>query len=87
MHRLRHPFSGQIYSALPGGLVEVEKDGRCGVFDRYGFWIRGEVRMADAQMCRWLGTHEGGAVTRHQAGFRDQPDSSDAVRPESEGPV
>lgn len=79
-YRLRHPLSGHIYASLGQGLVEVDKDGRHGVFDRYGRWISGEVRYADAEMCRWLGTHEQAVESRHAAGFKPDggPDPQEA---------
>ncbi|MBD0859789.1 hypothetical protein IA539_00970 [Gordonia sp. zg691] len=74
MFRLRHPFSGHVYSALDDGDVLVEKDGRSGVFDRCGHWRSGEIRSADAEMCRWMGTHHHAPATRHRAGFEQPAD-------------
>lgn len=85
MYRLRHPFSGQIYGALGNGLVEVEKDGRRGVFDRYGYWVRGDIRSADAEMCRWLGTHEQAIPSRHSEGF--QSDDRESTPADDDSPV
>ena len=72
VYRLRHPFSGHIYAAIGNGLVEVDKDGVRGIFDRYGRWQSGEARSADVEMCRWLGTHENAVTSRHAAGFDDE---------------
>lgn len=83
MFRLRHPFGGQIYTALGDGLVEVEKDGRRGVFDMYGFWVRGEIRSADAEMCRWVGTHHRSAPSRHRDGFEGSAERSAPMPGES----
>jgi hypothetical protein len=67
--KLRHPFSGHIYTALADELVEVDTGSQTGVFDRYGTWISGSVRAADAEMCRWVGTHDRAVSSRHSAGF------------------
>lgn len=75
VYRLRHPLSGHIYASIGDGLVEVDKNGKRGVFDRYGKWVSGEVRYADVEMCRWLGTHEQAAKPRHAAGFEADPAS------------
>lgn len=73
MFRLRHPFSGHIYSALGDGRVGVEKDGQSGVFDRYGSWLSGDIRVADLEMCRWVGTHHAGAqMSRHSGSFPER---------------
>lgn len=72
MFRLRHPFSGHIYSALDNGRVGVEKNGQSGVFDRYGAWLSGDIRAADAEMCRWVGTHNDALPSRHSASFSEQ---------------
>ncbi|NMH98232.1 hypothetical protein [Pseudonocardia acidicola] len=79
VYRLRHPFSGHIYAAIGDGLVEVDKAGKRGVFDRYGCWQSGEVRSADVEMCRWLGTHENAVTSRHAAGFTEERDGEAAV--------
>ena len=67
--KLRHPLNGHIYTALPDAFVEVDKNGKTGIFDRYGAWVSGEVRTADPEMCRWVGTHEKAVVSRHASGF------------------
>jgi hypothetical protein len=67
MYRMAHPLSGTIYTAMGEGLVEVEKDGKRGVFDSDGMWVSGEVRTADPGMCRWMST--AGVPSRHAVGF------------------
>ena len=74
--RLEHPFSGAIYAACGDGTVEVSKDGTTGIFDMAGSWVRGELRSADPELCRWVGTHRYSPASRHRAGFdgtQEQP--------------
>lgn len=68
-HRLEHPFSGAIYAGLGDGRVEVTKGDRRGVFDYRGFWLEGDLRTADPEMCRWVGTHGYTPASRHLVGF------------------
>jgi len=67
--RLQHPFNDGIYTALADGTVEVSRDGRTGVFDRFGSWVSGELRCADPELCRWVATHGYTPASRHLAGF------------------
>jgi NAD(P)-dependent dehydrogenase (short-subunit alcohol dehydrogenase family) len=53
--KLRHPLSGALYSRRDDGLVQVEKDGRTGVFHADGRWHSGELRQADLHMLGWVG--------------------------------
>jgi hypothetical protein len=55
MRKLRHPLSGAIYEQDEGGVVRVEQDGRVGWFLADGTWQRGELRIADPQLCGWVG--------------------------------
>ncbi len=68
-YRVAHPLSDAVYAAHGDGLVEVEKDGKHGVFDAGGVWVSGEVRAADPQMCLWVAT--AGIASRHAAGFAE----------------
>jgi hypothetical protein len=70
--RLAHPFSGAVYKALGDGRVEVSKGARVGIFDMYGRWESGDLRSADAEMVRWVGTHGRTAESRHRAGFAER---------------
>lgn len=55
MRTRRHPLSGATYDVTGDGLVEVvAKNGRSGVFDAEGRWIRGELRHCDPQLALWL---------------------------------
>lgn len=67
--RLEHPFSGAVYAALGDGRVEVSSAGRRGIFDMVGAWVSGELRSADPELCRWVGSHGYTPASRHVAGF------------------
>ena len=57
MRTLRHPLSLSVYEWAEEGLGPVkvtQRDGAEGRFDRDGSWIDGELRHADAAMCRWI---------------------------------
>ncbi len=58
MHGIRHPLTGEVYE-LEGDHVVVSKDGRSGIFTIDGRWISGELRVADAHLCGWLGSDRG----------------------------
>lgn len=68
-YRLEHPFSGAVYTGLSGGRVEVSKGDFRGIFDFHGAWVEGELRTADPEMCRWVGTHGYTPASRHLVGF------------------
>lgn len=53
MREIRHPLSGAVYG-LDGSLVRVEKADVVGWFDQNGRWVRGAVRSADPELCRWI---------------------------------
>lgn len=60
--KLRHPLTNAIYTSRDDGTVEVEdRDGREGIFQPDGTWLKGELREADAQM---LGFVAGPAIVR-----------------------
>jgi len=71
-YRLEHPFSGAVYAGLPDGRVEVTKDGRSGIFDMAGRYVSGELRTADPELIRWVGSHGYSPASRHLAGFADR---------------
>jgi hypothetical protein len=55
MHGLRHPLTHALYDARSDGTVVVTAtDGRTGTFDSSGRWIDGDLRHADALLCRWV---------------------------------
>ena len=60
--KLRHPRTGGIYTARDDGSVEVEdRNGRRGVFQPDGTWLKGELREADPHL---LGFVAGPSITR-----------------------
>ncbi len=60
--KLRHALTHAVYVASANGTVEVESpDGRCGVFQYDGTWVKGELREADPQL---LGFIAGPSITR-----------------------
>ncbi|MBA3741707.1 hypothetical protein [Sporichthya sp.] len=67
--RLEHPFSGAIYTGLEDGRVEVAKGEQRGIFDFRGTWVAGELRTADPELCRWVGTQGYTPASRHLVGF------------------
>lgn len=79
-YRLEHPFSGAVYTELTNGRVEVRKGDRTGIFDFQGAWVEGELRSADPELCRWVGTHGYTPASRHLVGFQ-QKDGVEAERP------
>ena len=80
-YRLEHPFSGAIYTGLEDGRVEVVKGAVRGIFDFRGAWVSGELRTADPELCRWVGTHGYTPASRHLVGFTQ----SQAVEGERSG--
>jgi hypothetical protein len=71
-YRLEHPFSGAVYAGLADGRVEVTKDGRTGIFDMFGTWLSGELRTADPELIRWVGSNGYTPASRHLAGFAEE---------------
>jgi NAD(P)-dependent dehydrogenase (short-subunit alcohol dehydrogenase family) len=53
--KLRHPTTSALYRLRDDGLVEVEHDGRTGVFHPAGAWRSGELREADPHFLGWVG--------------------------------
>lgn len=54
MRQLKHPLSGAIYELDADGNVMVTRSGTVGLFTRDGEWLRGEIRHADPELCRWI---------------------------------
>ncbi len=63
---MRHPVTGAIYTDEAGD-VRVEWKGQVGFFRSNGSWIRGELRIADPMMCRWIAGH-----SYNEVPFRDR---------------
>jgi len=55
MRQIRHPLSGAIYE-LDGDAILVSKDDATGRFTMDGRWLDGEIRSADPELCRWIGS-------------------------------
>ncbi|HEY2834704.1 MAG TPA: hypothetical protein VGJ14_19965 [Sporichthyaceae bacterium] len=71
-YRLEHPFSAAVYAGLADGRVEVTKDGRTGIFAMDGSWLSGELRTADPELIRWVGSNGYSPASRHLAGFAEE---------------
>ncbi len=54
MRQLKHPLSGATYEEDGEGNIVVTRSGVVGVFNRNGEWVRGELRQADPELCRWI---------------------------------
>ncbi len=54
MRQIRHPLSGACYELDEDGHIVVTRDGASGVFTGNGAWIRGAIRTADPELCRWI---------------------------------
>jgi hypothetical protein len=72
-YRLEHPLSGTVYTSLGDGRVEVVKGDARGLFDMQGDWVSGDLRIADPEMCRWVGTAGYTIASRHRAVFTETP--------------
>ncbi len=69
MAALKHPISGAIYTVRDDGLVEVDNNGKRGVFHCDGRYCSGELRQADPHFLLWLAgpqLPEGTAARRHR---------------------
>ncbi len=55
MARLRHPITGAFYRTLEDGTIEVDSNGRTGVFRHDGAHLSGALKIADPHMLLWLG--------------------------------
>ncbi|MEM7408673.1 MAG: SDR family oxidoreductase [Myxococcota bacterium] len=52
--RVRHAQSGAMYTLRDDGDVEVVLEGKTGVFQASGRWVRGALRDADPHLLGWL---------------------------------
>ena len=56
MNGAKHPFTGAVYEQdLHGHIVVTTKEGRSGLFTRWGVYISGELEECDPQLCNWVG--------------------------------
>ena len=56
MRQIRHPLSDAIYELDDGDVILVSKDGATGRFTPDGRWLGGDIRSADPELCRWIGS-------------------------------
>ena len=55
--RMQHPLTRLQYERQDDGCVRVsDKNGREGIFDKEGRWIKGDRKQADPAMCMWIAT-------------------------------
>ena len=62
MRQIRHPLSGAIYELDDGDVIRVSQDGATGRFTPDGRWLDGDIRSADPELCRWIGSGHRGAA-------------------------
>jgi hypothetical protein len=70
MPALKHPISGAIYTLRDDGLVEVDNNGKRGLFRYDGRYCSGELRQADPHFLLWLAGPQlpDGTTTRRHRG-------------------
>ena len=78
--KLRHALNGAIYTLQDDGNVQVEHEGKTGLFDPEGHYLRGEVTFADKHLIGWIG----GPQLSTRGGFRGAQLPGDA--PQASGP-
>jgi len=66
MRQIRHPLSGAIYELDDGDAILVSQDGATGRFTPDGRWLDGDIRSADPELCRWIGSGYRGRGTAHR---------------------
>lgn len=56
MRQIQHPMSRAIYEFDEDfNVLVTARDGRAGTFDPEGRYLRGTLRAADPELCRWIG--------------------------------
>ena len=55
---LHHALSRADYHLQEDGTVRVVDGARWGRFDAGGYWLEGELRSCDPNMCRWITSEE-----------------------------
>ena len=69
---MKHPLTGGTYSLQEDGLIEVDENGKTGLFHADGRHESGELRHADLHLLGWLGGRQSDpSVNRHAAGHVD----------------
>ena len=60
MRGIKHPLTNEVYEVSDEGMnVVVTGDAGSGVFTFVGQWVSGELKVADAHLCGWLGSERG----------------------------
>ena len=60
MHGIKHPLTNEVYEVSDEGTnVVVTGDLGTGVFTFGGQWVSGDLKVADAHLCGWMGTKRG----------------------------
>ena len=78
--KLRHALTGAIYTLQDDGNVRIEQDGKTGLFEPDGGYLRGEITFADKHFIGWIGGPQLGA----RGGFRGA--QLPASAPQTTGP-
>ena len=66
---MKHPLTGGIYSLQDDGLIEVNENGKTGLFSKDGQYQSGELKHADLHLLGWLGGKRSDpSANRHAAG-------------------
>lgn len=68
MRSIRHPLSRALYDLRPDGTIQLEKDGKSGLFRADGSQISGDIYFADPHLCLWIGGPD--LPSRHRAATR-----------------
>jgi hypothetical protein len=73
---MKHPLTGAIYSLQEDGLIEVDENGKTGLFHKDGRYESGELKHADLHLLGWLGgTQTPPAANRHAAAHLNKDES------------
>ena len=79
--RMQHPLTRAIYRMLDDGCVEVEHEGRKGVFRTDGRHVRGELKTADPHLLVFMESSVRTARPRGSAGRRAAPRNDGVALP------
>ena len=64
-NKLHHALTRADYTLQDDGTIRVVDGDKWGRFDGEGYWLEGELRSCDPQMCRWLAS--GPLMAQHAA--------------------
>jgi hypothetical protein len=76
MRQIRHPLSGAVYELDDDGGILVTTDASMGRFTTDGRWLSGDLRTADPELCRWIGS---GTYRRATGTGRDRSERAAAT--------